>query len=176
MKLKRASQSNVVRTLLEEVEEEVAQDGLKPFQESIEEEYLNFPSDFSSLPPQEVGKYLHTYTQKKVSVRTVITRYKILLDEANMELDKHKARLYKDLPAKMSVTEKELTIYADTKALEALEFVKKVSAKLSLAETYYKNIDDAIFDVSRHITMNVSDGNSEARIENVGGIKRGWQR
>ena len=160
---------------MQQANEEVRNDGLKPFRESIEEDYLNFPSDFSSLPPQEVGKYLHTYTQKKVSVRSLITQYKILLDEANMELDKHKARVYKNLPAKMAISEKELSLYDDADALKALEFVKKVAAKLALAETYYKNIDDAIFDVSRHITMNVSDGNSESRAENVGGIKRGWK-
>ena len=95
MKLKKVSQSNEAiqapqKTLLQQANEEVRNDGLKPFRESIEEDYLNFPSDFSSLPPQEGGKYLHTYTQKKVSVRSLITQYKILLDEANMELDKHK--------------------------------------------------------------------------------------
>ena len=175
MKLKKASQSNESRTLLEQANEEVKIDGLKPFKESIEEEYLNFPADFSSLPPQEVGKYLHTYTQKKVSVRSLITQYRILLDEATMELDKHKARVYKDLPQKMAVSEKELALYSDSQALKALEFVKKVAAKLALAETYYKNIDDAIFDVSRHITLNVKDGNSEMREDNVGRIKRGWK-
>ena len=163
------------KTLLSKVEEELSNDGIRPLNISVEEEYLNFPSDFSSLPPQEVGKYLNAYTQKKSSVRNLIARYEILLEEANAELDRHKAKLYEELPPKMSITEKELKLSIYPPASESIEMCRKIRAKISLAETYYETLKDAIFNVSRHITMNVNDLNDEAREHNVGGVKRGWR-
>lgn len=157
------------------MEQELKSDGIKPFNESIEEEYLKFPSDFSSIPTTEVGRYLNAYTQKKNSVRTLICKYNILLEEAEAELDKYKAKLYEDLPTKMSVTEKELKLINYSPASESLEMCRKIRAKISLAETYYENLKDAIFNVSRHITMNVKDMEDEKREDNAGRIKRGWQ-
>lgn len=163
------------KTLLDTVEEELKNDGIVQFKESVEEEYLSFPSDFSSLPTPEVGKYLNAYTQKKGSVRTLITRYNILLDEAQAELDKHKATLYEELPAKMSLTEKELKLMKYEPAQTSLEMCRKIRAKISLAENYYDSLKDAIFNVSRHITLNISDDRDERREHNTGQIKRGWQ-
>ena len=162
-------------TLLESAERELKNDGIVQFKESVEEEYLSFPSDFSSLPTNEVGKYLNAYTQKKSSVRTLITRYNILLEEAQAELDKHKAKLYDELPPKMSVTEKELKLMNYPPAQTSLEMCRKIKAKIALAETYYDNLKDAIFNVSRHITLNISDNGDEQREHNAGQIRRGWK-
>lgn len=165
---------NQEESLLDIVEQALEAEGIEMFtNENIVKDYLLLPPHLDDEEPSEIGRYLHALTQQRVWTRTLLARIGILLREANELLDKEKARVFSDLPAKMSVTEKELALYIDVKALPILERIKVISAKYNMLEAYMKNLEDLIFDVSREISRRGFDVNSQNRTENVNNIRRG---
>ena len=164
---------NQEESLLDIVESALEADGIEMFtNENIVKDYLLLPPHLDDEDPSEIGRYLHALTQQRVWCRTLLARIGILLREANEHLDKEKARIFAELPVKMSVTEKELALYIDSKAMPILERIKLISAKYSMLEAYMKNLEDLIFDVSREISRRGYDLNSQNRTENVNNIKR----
>ena len=160
-------------SLLDKVEAELAKDAVIMFtNENIDREYMVLPIHLDEVSPTDIGRYLHTITQQRVWVRTLLARVGVLMREANEKLDKEKARIYADKPAKMSVTEKELALYEDVKALVILEQIKNISAKYDMLDAYMKNLEDIIFDVSREISRRGMDSCAFGRVENVGGKRR----
>ena len=164
---------NVEESLLDIVERELEQDGIVMFtNDNINKDYLQLPPHLDEEEPKEIGRYLHTFTQQRIWTRTLLARVGILLREANEELDKQKARVFAEQPVKMSVTEKELKLYEDEASTQILERIKLLSAKYDMLDSYMKNLEDGIFDISREISRRGYDFNSQNRVENVNLKKR----
>lgn len=156
------------KTLLDTVEESLEEDGITLFDNSdITEDYLRLPADITEEQSRELGKYFNAFTKQKMWVRTLLGRTKALLREKKDLLDDIKDRVYQSLPAKMSVTEKELRLRSDErdgkKASALLKDLAFLEEKVHMLEDYLDNLVDAIVCISREITRRESDWGDEKR-------------
>lgn len=164
---------NTEESLLDFVERELEAEGITMFDnENIDNVYLRLPPHLDEEENKEVGRYLHSFTQQRMWTRTLLARVGVILRETNEELDKEKARVFADCPAKTSVTEKELKLYEDVKCIPILERIKNISAKYSMLDSYMKNLEDGIFSISREISRRGYDFNSQNRLDNVDNKRR----
>lgn len=156
------------KSLLDTIEEELEGEGIVQFSNStVDRDYLVLPPHLDEQDARDIGRYLHTFTQQRVWTRTLLAKVGVLLKEAREHLDKQRALIYITLPVKMSVTEKELSLYSNADACKALENVKAVSAKYDMLDSYMKNLEDIIFDVSREISRRGTDISGFNRAENI---------
>lgn len=160
-------------SMLDIIESELVKEGIIMFDNSnIDKDYLLLPPHLDEEEPKEIGRYLHAFTQQRMWVRTLMSRIGAILREENGELDKQRVRVFATLPARMSVTEKELALYDDSASLDIVERIKVISAKYDMLESYMKNLEDAIFDISREISRRGYDYSSQNRLENASNIRR----
>jgi hypothetical protein len=96
-----------------------------------------------------------------------------LLREETEKLDDIRDRVFSAQPLKMSITEKELKLRGDVKAIPILEKVKYMEEKVNMLSTYLENLVDGIFDISREISRRGGDFNDQNRLENVNNKRRG---
>lgn len=163
-------------SLLERVENELKHEGIVPFDNSdIMNEYLRLPADLTEVESKELGKYFNTFTKQKMYCRTLLGRTSALLRELTEELDEIKDKVYSELPAKMSVTEKKLKLRSHErygeKASELLEKVALLEEKRNMLGDYLENLIDGITCVSREITRRIGDFNDEKRENNIETIR-----
>lgn len=164
-------------SILDQVEEELESEGIKLFDnEDIMDDYLRLPADLTEEPSKELGKYFTTLTKQKVWTRTLLGRASAVLREVTEELDDIKDKVFSELPAKMSVTEKNLKlrsheIYGE-KATELLKSVAVLEEKTNILKDYLENLIDCIFAVSREVSRRESDWDDDKR-ENSIEKKRG---
>lgn len=163
-------------SLLDQVEGELANEGIIPFDNSdILDEYLRLPADLTEVESKDLGRYFNSFTKQKMYCRTLLGRTSALLRELNEELDEIRDRVYGELPAKMSVTEKKLKLRSHTKhgekASELLKNVALMEEKKNILGDYLENLIDGIFNISREISRRESDWDDETR-ENAINNKR----
>lgn len=164
---------DVEKSLLDIIEGDLEDNGIVQFSnKTVDRDFLSLPAYLDEESAQNIGRYLHTFTQQRVWTRTLLARVWVMLIEAKEELDKQKALVYAPLPVKMSVTEKELSLYTNSDACKAMEKVKEISAKYSMLDSYMKNLEDIIFDVSREISRRGMDSSGFNRAENMDVKKR----
>lgn len=159
--------------LLEELEEELWRDGIKLFDnENINEAYLQLPSDLTEVESKELGKYFSNFTMQKVYVRSLIGRTRTLLRELTDKLDNIRSNVYTGLPAKMSVTEKELNLRSHEKygeeSKKLMHDISFLSEKHKMLDDYLESLIDIIFSVSREISRRSGDLGDFSRGENMG--------
>lgn len=160
-------------SLLDRVEAELEGQGIIMFNnESVDADYLQLPPHLDSLQSNELGRYLHTFTQQKIWARTLRERVKILMRDENDKLIVIKDNVFSSQPVKMSITEKELKLYSDSRALPILERLKLIEEKYNMLSSYIDNLVDGIFDISREISRREGDWNDSKRNENVGKKRR----
>ena len=140
--------------------------------DNIDNDYLILPPHLDEEEPRNISRFLHAFTQQRIWTRTLLARVGILLREAEDSLDKEKARVFNSLPVKLSVKEKELALFSDEDCVPMLERLKSIEAKKEMLELYMKNLEDAIFDISREISRRGYDMSSQTRVENVDSVRR----
>lgn len=155
-------------SILDTVERELKDDGIILFDnENILEDYLRLPADITEVPSKDLGRYFNTFTKQKMWVRTLLGRTGALLRELEEELDDIRDKVYSQLPAKMSVKEKELKLRSDERAIELLQKVAIMQEKRKILLDYLDNLVDAIFNISREISRRESDWNDETRENSI---------
>jgi 23S rRNA A1618 N6-methylase RlmF len=167
-------------SLLEKVENELERDGIIPFDNSdIMDDYLRLPADLTEEDSKELGKYFNTFTKQKMWTRTLLGRTSALLRELSEELDEIKDKVFSELPAKMSVTEKMLKLRSHARhgerASELLEDVARLEEKRNMLGDYLENLIDGIFNVSREISRRESDWGDDKRETSINNKRRNRQ-
>lgn len=164
-------------SILDQVEGELARDGIIPFNASnIMEEYLQLPADMTESTSKELGRYFNAFTQQKMYCRTLLGRVSAILREETEELDDIRDKVYRDLPAKMSVKEKDLKLRSHEKYSERasvlLETVARLEEKKNMLSIYLDNLVDGIFNISREISRREADLDHANRQHNVENKRR----
>lgn len=160
-------------SLLDRIESELEKDGIVMFNnDTVDVDYLQLPAHLDSAPSNELGRYLHTFTQQKIWARTLRERVKILMRDENEKLITTKERIFSAQPLKMSITEKELKLYSDPNAVPILERLKLIEEKYSMLSSYIENLVDGIFDISREISRREGDFGESSRLESVNNKRR----
>jgi hypothetical protein len=139
---------------------------------SIDAEYLELPTYLDTATTTDLGRYMHTLTQQLCYVRGVQAQIAAYVRIFENELNIEKLRIFKALPARMSITEKELNLLDDDKAKVIIEQLNHYDNKLETLNAYLKNLNDSIFNVSRELTRRIGDGNVFGRNENVQNTRR----
>lgn len=161
-------------SLLEQIENELETEGILPFHnKNIASDYLELPMDLSEVPSQELGRYLHAFTQQKMWTRTLISRVMTMNKDSLKRVEVIKDQVFQTLPLKMSMKEKELRLLSNKEASELLESYDFYSSKLNVLQLYIESVDDGIFSISREITRRNSDWDTENRNSNVDSRRRG---
>lgn len=159
-------------SLLTKVEGELSEQGIHLFDnENVVDEYLRLPADITEITSQELGRYFNAFTQQKLWTRTLLGRTSAVLREEEDKLDEIRDRVYSQLPAKMSIKEKELKIRSDElDGMEATEFLKQIAImqeKRKMLFDYLDSLVDGIMCISREITRRQDDYNDLKRGDNM---------
>ncbi len=159
-------------SILDQVERDLKRDGIVLFDnENILKDYLRLPADITEVPSKDLGRYFNTMTKQKMWVRTLLGRTGALLRELEEELDDIRDKVYSQLPAKMSIKEKELKLRSGERygerAIELLQKVAVMQEKRKILVEYLDNLVDAIFNISREISRRESDWNDETRENSI---------
>lgn len=165
-------------TILQIVEDDLNSKGVVAFEnDDILDDYLQLPADMTEVSSQDLGRYLNTFTKQKMYIRTLIGRTGAIFRELDEELNKIRDLVYSELPAKVSVKEKELKLRSHEEygedAVELLKSTAIYSEKLNMLNLYISNLEDGIFNISREVSRRESDWSSETREHNVMNKKRG---
>lgn len=144
--------------LLNNVEKDLEKDGINLFEnDNVDEDYLILPRDLTEVQAKELGRYFNAFTIQKMWVRTVAGRTGLVVREIERKLDIIKSKVYSELPAKMSVKEKELRLTENPQAQNLIEQSSFYSEKLYMLNDYLNNLEDGIFNISREITRRNAD-------------------
>ena len=125
--------------------------------ENVNNSYLQLPQDLTVLSTSEISRYLNAIIQQKMYIRTLVSQARAVYREAKSSFDKEKCRVFSNAPAKMSVTEKELRVYADEKAEASRAFMEYSLEKYDFLKDIMDSYDDGAFLVSRELTRRVKD-------------------
>jgi hypothetical protein len=170
---KAAKEEELELTMLESIEEELAEDGINLFDnDNVDEDYLRLPRDITEEESKDLGRYFNAFTQQKMWTRTLIGRVSANVREGRAQLDKLKSDVFLQLPAKMSVKEKELHFRTHEDAEQFLDDLTVQEERLNLLTDYIHNLEDGIFNISREISRRGSDWTDERREENIGKKRR----
>jgi hypothetical protein len=158
---------------LDRIESELERDGVSLFtNENVMEEYLTLPADLTDVNSSELGKYFNAFTQQKMWTRTLIGRLSTMVRESNRSLDNVRIDVYSNLPAKMSVKEKELKFQTDKKARRVLDNTFIYEEKLRMLGDYLESLIDGNTLISREITRRSGDWGDDKREESINKIRR----
>lgn len=163
--------------ILSIVEEDLRNKGVVAFgNDNLLEEYLQLPADLTEATSQDLGRYLNTFTKQKMYIRTLIGRTGAIFREIDEELNTIRDLVYSELPAKVSVKEKELKLRShEVYGEDAVELLKNsaiYSEKLNMLNLYIANLEDGIFNISREVSRRESDWSNETREYNISNKKR----
>ena len=157
------------QSLLDRLEEDLERDNIyMPEYKEIDADLLNLPSDLTDVDSKDLGQYLNAFTQQKVWIRTVIGRTTVALNDLNRQLDEIKAVIYTELPVKMSVKEKELSLLLNKNAKEIVTSVDFYTNKLTMLDDIIVSMEESIFAISREISRRGQDFKDFNREESVG--------
>lgn len=133
---------------------------------NINHDYLVIPSDITNLSPYELGEHLNAFTQQKIYIRTIQTRYKIYQELAKRRYNEAFDEKYKELTnssKKLSESAKEKLINMDEEVRSLYYEYHDWSIKLNYLEECIKSLEEGIFLFSREITRRGMDFNHEKR-------------
>ena len=131
----------------------------------VDEEYLDIPRYIDEVHLDDISRHLNVFTQKRIYIRSLETKYRTLLADANAKLAVEKDRVWKELPTKMSVTEKEIKLYVDERASQVIRQYEIIREKYNATLDTMKSLEDGIFLFSRELTKRGIDMNSFMRSE-----------
>ena len=100
---------------------------------------------------------MNAFVQQKMYIRTLVSQARAVYREAKSNYDKEKCKVFSGAPAKMSVTEKELRVYADEKAEASRNFMEYSLEKMDFLKDILESYEDGIFLVSRELTRRTKD-------------------
>lgn len=130
------------------------------------------PNFLDDLESKELGKYFHTFTMQRIYERGLMNRVGAVLRAFEETLKPIKAKVYKTLDKRMSVSEKDIYLYEDAEAKEILDEVYVYREKYLFIEQHLQSLEHAIFDISREITRRQGDFDSSNRDENISNKRR----
>ena len=166
MKVVKKKSTPASETLSDKIENSLKKDNIKiPEYEDVDSAYLVLPKDITDISSKELGKYLNAFTQQKIWIRTVIGRTTLLLREQELYLDEKRAKIYAELPVKMSVKEKELKVLLEAK--EAMKNTIYFEEKLNTLNDIVCSLEESIFVISREISRRGKDWEEANREDNV---------
>lgn len=161
------------KTRSERVEEELNSNGITLFNNStVDSDYLQLPAYLDEVQSNELGRYLHTFTQQKIWVRTLISRVSAMLREKEEELIPIKERVFSSQDKKMSITEKELKLFVHPEAQAIMDDIQYLQEKQNMLSEYMENLVDGIFSISREISRREGDFRDSNRVENINNKRR----
>lgn len=134
---------------------------------NINHDYLVIPSDITNLSPYELGEYLNAFTQQKIYIRTIQTRYTIYQELAKRRYSEAFDEKYKELTnssKKLSESAKEKLINIDEEVRSLYYEYRDWNIKLDYLEKCTKSLEESIFLFSREISRRIMDYNNEKRI------------
>ena len=170
---KTSEKTNAEKSLIDKIEDDLEKEGIVLFDNrNVVNEYLILPNDITEVDSRELGKYFNAFTQQKMWTRTLIGRLSATIREKHRELDELKAQIFSELPAKMSVKEKELRFQTNKEARNALDEIVVYEEKLNILNDYLENLDDGIFNISREISRRTSDWENVRREDNISKMRR----
>ena len=100
---------------------------------------------------------MNAFVQQKMYIRTLVSQARAVYREAKSNYDKEKCKVFSGAPTKMSVTEKELRVYADEKAEASRNFMEYSLEKMDFLKDILESYEDGIFLVSRELTRRTKD-------------------
>lgn len=157
--------------LADRIETELSGEGIVLFDNSeIMNEFLRLPADLTEVTSRDLGRYFNTFTKQKLWVRTLLSRTSAMLRDLEEDMDNLRSTIFRDLPPKMSVTEKEL--HLRERAEDKLKEVAFLEEKRKMLSDYLENLMDGIICISREITRRESDWNDEKRDHSIGGKRK----
>jgi hypothetical protein len=160
-------------SILDRIEEELGDESIELFDNSnIDSNYLKLPFHLDDIQSNELGRYLHAFTQQKIWARTLFSRVKAIIYDETEKLRVHKERVFSGCDKKLSITEKEIRLSVDPQAKPILERLEYAQQKAEMLATYIDNLDDGIFDVSREVSRRGGDFKDQNRLENVSNKRR----
>lgn len=169
-----SKRSSYETEVLDSVDNFLKENSITAFDKNnVVEEYLILPQFLTDVESRELGRFFHTFTQQKLWVRTVYSKMNALLMTYQAKLDDRKASLYANLPARMSVTEKELSLQRDKEAREILDEIVKLKIRVDILKNYLENLVDGIFDISREITRRGGDFDDDKRNDRIDKMRKG---
>jgi len=135
----------------------------------INNRYLTLPNDITNSSSKDLGRYLNTFTQYKLYIRTFTGWQEISLEESKREYFNSKIGLYKEysIDKKMSETAKEVLINNCEEVKPYFMKMKDDKKKLLLLYNNLESISDAIFSISREMSRRGLDFRDENRNENM---------
>lgn len=136
---------------------------------NIDKDYLSLPKDITDEPSRDLGRYLNSFTQQRMYLRTLIGWQLLSLEESKRKYYEASTPIYitltkKDFP---SETAKERYINNHPDVEEHFFNYKDEKRKLDILQMNLLSVDDAIFLVSREISRRGGDFNAENRNDNV---------
>lgn len=162
---------NQNENFLNNVEEYFESKGIVPFERenkklNINDDYLNIPSDVTTLSPYDLGERLNAFTQQKIYIRTIQSKFEIQEELAKRRYNESFDEKYVELTngtKKYSEAAKEklINMNEDVRPLyyEYCDWQKK----RSYLESCIKSLEEGIFLFSREITRRGMDFNNEKR-------------
>lgn len=137
---------------------------------NIDTIYLNLPKDLTDIHSRLLGKYLNSYTQQRMYMRTLIGWQELHVEGAKRNYYDKFTPLYEELSKqKLSETAKELMVNNSEAVKESFIAYRDEKQKLRMLGYSLASIEDAIFLISREISRRGADFSNENRNENVQG-------
>lgn len=160
-------------TLSDRVEARLKQEGIHPFEnENVVDEYLILPADLTEEASQELGRFFTAFTQQKMYCRTLLGRCGACIREIEDKLDELRFDIFSELPVKMSIKEKELSLKANPEAKSYFDKLREFKEKANMLDNYLNNLIDGITCLSREITRRENDKYHDDRDTNVNSNRR----
>lgn len=160
-------------TLLDRVEGDLSEDGIKPFDnEEVDNDYLVLPRYIDDVDSRELGRYLNTFTQQKMWTRTLLGRVNVELRECDQQVREVQYQVYSELPAKMTVKEKDVYVRKDERAEDIMKRYDYLAERQSFLVSYLESLTEGIFNISRAMTNRASDIKSQQREDNANNQRR----
>lgn len=164
------------KSLVDKIESELSDKGVDFFKPSesggilhIDNDYLTLPKDITELPSQELGRYLNSFTQHRMYMRTLIGWQILYLEEAKRKYYETSTPIYNELDRKQFPSEvgRERYLNNHPEVIDVFMDFKDEKRKMDLFNLNLLSIDDAIFLVSREISRRSGDFERETRNQNV---------
>lgn len=154
--------------LQDRVMDSLEKDGVNLFgNDNVDDAYLQLPFDLTEEDSRELGRYFNAFTQQKMYLRGIIARLNAVIRGIASDLTTIRSDVYRELPERTSVKEKELYFSASDEARDKVKELEFYEEKLGVAEAYIESLEDAITLVSREISRRESDWNHSVREENL---------
>ena len=165
------------KTLAEQLESELENQGAVFFHPeeaggnlNIDPDFLTLPKDLTEIPSKYLGSYLNAYTQQKAYMRTLYSRLEIMSEEAKRVYYDKYVSVYQGLTEenpKMSEKAKDLLCNNSNLVHDSFMEYRNCELRKSMVGSSIESYTECIFLISREISRRGSDFNENQRYDNL---------